>query len=149
MTTERPVTDRVDAGESDVILPAQYFGAMGASGLSGEQRLMLAVLVDAINILQRWQRVESAHKRRAFAEVAHWVNTTRTGSQFSFENVCDALDIDSKVLRERLSGLTTGRASTARLGGGRLRLKDSGRTQRVTAVRERRRNRADVSSMSA
>jgi hypothetical protein len=149
MTTERPVTDRVDAGVGDVILPAQYFGAMGTSGLSGEQRLMLAVLVDAINILQRWQRVDSAHKRRAFAEAAHWVNTRRTSCQFSFDNVCDALDIDSKVLRDRLSGLTTGHANATRLGGGRLRLKESGRTQRVTAVRERRRNRGDLATMSA
>jgi hypothetical protein len=149
MTIEGAASERFEAGVSDIILPAQYFGAMGANGLSGEQRLMLAVLVDAINILQRWQRVESAHKRRAFAEVAHWVNTTRTGSQFSFDNVCDALDIDAKVLRERLSGLTAGHANAAGLGGGRLRLKDSGRTQRVTALRGRRRNRADVAIMSA
>jgi len=33
---------------ADIMLPSQYFGAMGSSGLSGEQRLMLAVLVDAI-----------------------------------------------------------------------------------------------------
>ena len=46
----------------DIILPSQYFGAMGSTGLSGEQRLMLAVLVDAINVLQRWRGGGSARK---------------------------------------------------------------------------------------
>jgi len=53
---------------TDVILPSQFFGAMGGGGLCSEQRLMLAVLVDAINILQGWNRMGSARKRRAFAD---------------------------------------------------------------------------------
>ena len=40
--------------QADIILPSQYFGSVGSVGLSGEQRLMLAVLVDAINVLQSW-----------------------------------------------------------------------------------------------
>jgi hypothetical protein len=53
--------------QADIILPSQYFGAIGSVGLSGEQRLMLAVLVDAINVLQSWQGGGSARKRRNFA----------------------------------------------------------------------------------
>jgi hypothetical protein len=124
---------------SDVILPSQYFGAMGAGGLCSEQRLMLAVLVDAINIMQGWNRMGSARKRRAFAEAAQWVITKGTNYPFSFDSVCDALGIDSEVLRERLGGLAMGHATTERLGAGRLRLKESSRAQHMTANRVRRR----------
>jgi hypothetical protein len=124
---------------SDVILPSQFFGAMGGGGLCSEQRLMLAVLVDAINILQGWNRMGSARKRRAFAEAAQWVITKGTNYPFSFDSVCDALGIDSEVLRDRLSGLAMGHGATDRLGAGRLRLKESSRAQHMTANRVRRR----------
>lgn len=131
-----------DLGLTDIILPSQYFGAMGSSGLCSEQRLMLAVLVDAINILQSWQRMGSARKRRAFAEAAQWVNVCGAAYPFSFDSICDALGIDSDVLRQRLSGLTMGHSgAAARLNVGRLRLKESSRAQHMTANRVRRRTR--------
>ena len=43
----------------DVILRSQFFEMVGARSLSSEQRLMLAVLVDAINILQNSRAVAS------------------------------------------------------------------------------------------
>ena len=55
---EREALDSMAA--TDVILPSQFFGAMGGGGLCSEQRLMLAVLVDAINILQGWNRRQRA-----------------------------------------------------------------------------------------
>ncbi len=133
-------TFEADLGFTDIILPSQYFGAMGSAKLCCEQRLMLAVLVDAINILQGWQRAGSARKRRAFADAAQWVNTRGTGYPFSFDSICDALNIDPEVLRRRLSGLTMGfSGASARLGVGRLRLKESSRAQHMTANRVRRR----------
>jgi hypothetical protein len=132
--------------QMDIILPTQYFGALGSVGLSSEQRLMLAVLVDAINVLQGWQRVGSARKRRAFAEAAQWVNTSGTHYPFSFDSVCDALEIDSDVLRYRLRALTMGLANTARNSVGRLRLKELSRSQHISANRLRRRGRPRVVS---
>ena len=126
--------------QMDIILPAQYFGALGSVGLSSEQRLMLAVLVDAINVLQGWQRAGSARKRRAFAEAAQWVSTRGTNYPFSFDSVCDALEIDPDVLRSRLHGLTMGLANTRRRSMGRLRLKELSRTQHMSANRMRRRD---------
>jgi hypothetical protein len=123
----------------DIILPTQYFAALGSVGLSSEQRLMLAVLVDAINVLQGWQRVGSARRRRAFAEAAQWVNTRGTNYPFSFDSVCDALEMDSDALRSRLRGLTMGLASSARRSMGRLRLKELSRTQHMSTNRLRRR----------
>src|SRR5262249_41614517 len=88
---------RVDdlLAQADIILPSQYFSSVGSVGLSGEQRLMLAVLADAINVLQSWKGNGSARKRHNFAEAAQWVNLRGTHHPFSFDSVCDALEIDS------------------------------------------------------
>ncbi|MBV8357941.1 MAG: hypothetical protein JO189_08390 [Deltaproteobacteria bacterium] len=127
--------------QADIILPSQYFGAIGSVGLSGEQRLMLAVLVDAINVLQSWRGGGSARKRRNFAEAAQWVNTRGTTHPFSFDSVCDALEIDSELLRSRLRVLTIRPAnSTRRPALARLRLKELSRSQHMTANRSRRRD---------
>jgi len=147
-TTAKPLDTTADLGLTDIILPVQYFGAMGSGGLCSEQRLMLAVLVDAINVLQGWQRLGSARKRRAFAEAGQWINTRGTSYPFSFDSICDALGIDPEILRERLSGLTMGRVGAVRFGLGRLRLKESSRAQHMTANRVRRRTRSRVTAVS-
>ena len=140
------ISEAVDSlSQMDIILPSQYFGALGGGGLSSEQRLMLAVLVDAINLLQGWHRVGSARKRQAFAEAAQWVNTRGTNYPFSFDSVCDALEIDPDVLRSRLRGLTMGLANTGRRSMGRLRLKELSRTQHMSANRMRRRDARGLS----
>ena len=124
----------------DIILPSQYFGSVGSGGLSGEQRLMLAVLVHAINVLQSWQGGGSAHKRRNFAEAAQWVNTPGTSHSFSFDSVCDALEIDSELLRSRLRVMTVRSGNSARRPAlAHLRLKELSRGQHMTANRVRRR----------
>jgi hypothetical protein len=140
------IAETTDAllSQVDIILPAQYFGAMGGVGLSSEQRLMLAVLVDAINVLQGWQRMGSARKRQAFAEAAQWVNTRGTNYPFSFDSVCDALEIESEVLRSRLRNLTMGLSGLNR-SMGRLRLKELSRTQHMSLNRLRRRNKRSLS----
>jgi len=132
--------------QMDIILPSQYFGALGEVGLSGEQRLMLAVLVDAINVLQSWQGGGSARKRRNFAEAAQWVNTPGTSYPFSFDSVCDALELDSGLLRSRLRILTVRSPNSARrLALVRLRLKELSRSQHMTPNRSRRRRPVLVS----
>jgi hypothetical protein len=129
--------------QADIILPAQYFGTMGSGGLSGEQRLMLAVLVDAINILQSWQGGKNARKRRNFAEAAQWVNTRGTSHPFSFDSVCDALEIDSELVRSRLRVLTVHPVNSARRPTiAHLRLREACRSQHMTVHRLRQRERA-------
>jgi hypothetical protein len=133
---------RVDdiLAQADIILPSQYFSSVGSVGLSGEQRLMLAVLADAINVLQSWKGNGSARKRHNFAEAAQWVNLRGTHHPFSFDSVCDALEIDSELLRSRLRALTIRPANSAhRPALGRLRLKELSRSQQMTANRLHRR----------
>lgn len=131
----------VDSGLSEIILPSQFFGAMGSRGLGSEQRLMLAVLVDAINAIRRWRGVGGGRRRQAFAEATHWINTQGIGCPFSFDGVCEALGIDSKNLRCRLTGLIERRPSAVRIAGRSLPLKESGRVKRVTIKRARRRRK--------
>jgi hypothetical protein len=97
--------------QAEIILPSQYYGSSG-SARSGEQRLILAVLVDAINVLQ--QGTGSRRKRRNFAEAAQWVNARGTTDPFSFDSVCEALDVDSELLRSHLLVFTGRSADSAR-----------------------------------
>src|SRR5215831_6535063 len=78
----------------DVILRSQFFELVGTRTLSSEQRLMLAVLADAINIVQDFRHAGSVRKRAAFDEAWAWIFSRRTACPLSFENVCDALGID-------------------------------------------------------
>jgi hypothetical protein len=125
-------------GESDVLLPTQYFGAMGDGALRSEQRLMLAVLVDAINVLQDRNPMATARTRKAFREAAAWVMTSGNPNLFSFDSVCDALNIAPEWLREQLDGSALRRGA---IGGGRrpryLRTHASNRMQKVTVNRVR------------
>src|ERR1700730_7255056 len=123
----------------DQLLPNQFFGALGSGGLCSEQRLMLAVLVDAINILQGWNRMSRARKRRTFAEAAQWVLMQGSNYPFSFDNVCDALNIEPEMLRQRLRGLARGRGVTDRLGVDILRVKELSRARKMTGIRVNRR----------
>ncbi len=125
---------------SDLILPSQFFELVGKSRFSSEQRLMLAVLADAINILQDWRGSFSPRKRRLFVEAARWVMTQGSSFPFSFDNVCDALEISSDALRRRLASLATG-SGDSRLPTSRLRLKEAGRLQHMTVNRSRRSKR--------
>src|SRR5208337_3238439 len=119
----------------DIILPSQYFALTGTHSLSSEQRLMLAVLVDAVNILQSCRPNGSARKRGLFTEAHEWVFTHGSPRPFSFENVCDGLGNDPESLRRRLSDLSNSRTPI------RLRLKESGRAHNVTVNRVRHRAR--------
>src|ERR1700722_5118342 len=92
-------------GVSDGILRSQYFGALGDGALCSEKRLMLAVLVDAINVLQSRGPKAGARRRQSFGEAAAWVMTSGNPNLFSFDSVCDALNIVPEMLRKRLSGV--------------------------------------------
>ena len=114
----------------DVLLPSQFFEFVGARTLSSEQRLMLAVLIDAINVLG-----VSPNRRKSnpFNEASSWVFAKGVKSPLSFDHVCDAISVDAERLRRRLSELLSEHTGTLL----RLRVKAGGRMQRVTINRTR------------
>ncbi len=122
----------------DVILPSEFFELVGAQAFSSEQRLMLAVLIDAINVLGNCGVSPNLRKRNSFIQASAWVFADAgITSLLSFDHVCDALSVNAESLRRRLSESLSGQSVTLL----RLRLKEGGRIQRMTVKRVRRRMR--------
>jgi hypothetical protein len=86
------------------ILPSQYFDVSGGHRLTAEQRLMLALLADAINVFQQGATSRATRKRLLYIDAERWIMmTAKTAPHaFSFDTVCEALGINSGVLRRRL-----------------------------------------------
>ncbi len=147
--TRRAAT--VALGLSDVILPSQFFGLTAAHHLSCEQRLMLAVLADAINILQGDRNLASKRRRQRFAEARQWLLKEDKRWPFSFDNVCEALGFEPETLRHRLIAMSEPAApGGAGLGVPvRLRVKEASRFQHMTVNRRRRRKRGGLSRLPA
>jgi hypothetical protein len=120
----------------DVILRSQFLEMVGTRSLSSEQRLMLAVLADAINVVQEFGASSSLRKRNSYNEAWNWFFAKGVSCPLSYVSVCDALGIDADGLRWRLSELIAGRGGSPL----RLRLKEASRMQRLTVNRVRRRD---------
>jgi hypothetical protein len=120
----------------DAILPSQFFESVGAQTLSSEQRLMLAILADAINILRAYPISPNRDKRNSFNEASSWIFAKGIfASSLSFDHVCEALGLEAESLRRRLSESVSEHGGNLR----RLRLKDQGRRQGpiINRVRQR------------
>jgi hypothetical protein len=120
----------------DVILRSQFFELVGTRALTSEQRLMLAVLADAINVVQEFNGSQNLRKRNCFNEAWNWIFAHSVSSPLSFDSVCDALGMDPEGLRWRLRDMVT----SGRVTPMRLRLKEASRMQRLTVNRVRRRH---------
>src|SRR5258708_4299522 len=118
----------------DVLLPSQFFELVGSQTFSSEQRLMLAVLADAINVLGSADS-SNLRKRDSFNEASSWVFSNGITSPLSYDHVCNALGVDAESLRRRLSELVSEHGGTLL----RLRLKEASRMQRLTVNRARQR----------
>jgi len=84
----------------DQVLPVQFAELMQrTSERTPELRLMAAVLEDAIRIFCRYVGSRRLRGRRLFRETADWFDSREAGWVFAFENVCDALGLDSGWIR--------------------------------------------------
>lgn len=72
---------------------------------SPEQRLMLAVLQDAVSIFQRGVWSTAVEEREKFREVDAWLSSRDFDWPFSFESICSTLRIDADYLRAGLRRL--------------------------------------------
>ena len=90
-----------------IMLPEQYLQQAGSRLTEPQRRLMLAVLMSVVNDCQRRGAVPPtapAADRRAMSEALAYVESTDRKWPFSFENVCEAIGIDSGWLRRNLLG---------------------------------------------
>ena len=89
--------------EPDVFLPSQFYGANGLSRkLEGEKRLMIAILKDAVECLEKYRGSRSSAGRIHYDNAIEWVEDPSTDWLFSFNNICDLLGFDPNYMREVL-----------------------------------------------
>jgi len=88
------------------VLPAQWFAGEGR-WLQPAERLMLAVLTDAIELILEDPAPLGARRR-----AAEWVRSDDRHWPFSFVNLCETLGLDPERLRTGLARLLTQRNRT-------------------------------------
>ncbi len=89
--------------EPDTLLPAQYYELMRRRNvLEGERKLMFAVLEDAIDCYLKNMTAKSRRRRILFYEVQNWMSTKNRAGLFSYETLCEALEINPVALRTGL-----------------------------------------------
>jgi hypothetical protein len=89
--------------EPDTLLPIQYFEAMRRKHLlEGEKRLILSVLEDAVECFMKCIDSSTNKGQRLFRDADEWINLEDKRWVFSFDNVCDMLDINAEYMRAGL-----------------------------------------------
>jgi len=84
----------------DMLQPNILLGAR--KPLAPEQRLMIAVVQDAINCLEKYRFATDPRGRQLFAEVTEWLDAAQPGWPYSFESICEVLGLDATAVRHRL-----------------------------------------------
>ena len=89
-----------DELRGDAVMPAQFYPARrGSASVEPIKRLMGGVLADALQCFQRNLEARNPSRNREFREARFWIFHDRGDGPFSFEDVCDALGIDPRHLR--------------------------------------------------
>ena len=89
--------------EPDIFLPSQFYGAGGLSRhLEGEKRLMIAILKDAVECLNKYRGARSSAALSQYQNALEWVEDKDMDWLFSFNNICDHLGFDPDYFRQVL-----------------------------------------------
>ena len=89
--------------EPDTVASAQYFdNFQRKTPTEPENRLLLAVLEDAIHCFQDNVLAENGKSKKLFDDAEEWVLKEGADWIFSFRNVCELLGIDPEYLRAGL-----------------------------------------------
>jgi hypothetical protein len=85
----------------DIMLPSQYFGTVRK--LTPEQRLMIAVLDDAIDCLEKYRLSSDRESRQLFDEAEQWLLASETNWPYSFRFICSFLNLDAGAVLRNLN----------------------------------------------
>lgn len=89
--------------EPDTCLPSQFWGNRGLSRqLEGEKRLMIAIMKDAVECLEKYRNARNSAGRELYQNALEWIEDQGTGWLFSFTNICGLLGFDPDYMREFL-----------------------------------------------
>jgi hypothetical protein len=103
-----PIGEALSDNLSASILPAQYYPTRRKIP-EGEYRLLVAVLEHAVRSYLANRNARTSQQRLAFDEVRHWFYASDKADPsglFTFESICELLEIDAQALRERLNSIT-------------------------------------------
>ena len=89
------------------ILPSQYFSARRRVR-SAEERLVAAILEDAIAVYSKNRQPKTRKGRRLLNETERWFLSSDRTWVFSYLRVCEALDLDPYCIRRALHIPRTG-----------------------------------------
>ena len=90
--------------QPDTLLPSQYFAALKRKGNhEPERRLAIAVLQDAVDCYQKHLHARDRKARQLFLDAEEWIASDDRSWPFSFDNVCDLLQINPQYLRRGLA----------------------------------------------
>jgi hypothetical protein len=85
---------------ADASVQQQYLDTTRRSEhLEPEKALLAALLSDAIHTYRKFRTARSRVGRECFREVEEWIMAGRDEWIFSFNNVCDLLDLDPDYVR--------------------------------------------------
>jgi hypothetical protein len=94
----------------DVVLPAQQSARV--RHLTPERRLMIAVLDDAIQCVMKYRSATDGPGRRQFVEESDWLLSTDDRWPYSFECICDVLNLDAGAVRAGLCLISSAPSGT-------------------------------------
>ncbi|MEO8603449.1 MAG: hypothetical protein ABI629_12805 [bacterium] len=83
-----------------MILPSQYFRP--PDNLAPERRLMMAILADVIRCIEKYRSHTDARGRRMFVQAKQWLVAEEPSWPYSFQHICDLLDLEANAVRYRL-----------------------------------------------
>ena len=90
---------RSSVGAGDPVVIHQLF----SNGIrSGEEKLMLAVLQDAVECFQENALSEQPWEKKLFQEAEDWILAKNSDWLFSFENICETLQLNPGYIRRGL-----------------------------------------------
>ena len=89
--------------QPDILLAAQYVETFRTkTDLESEKRLMLAVLEEAVLCFQKGSFAGDRRRKSLFRDAEEWIMEENSDWPFSFENICEALGLNSAYLRQGL-----------------------------------------------
>ena len=90
--------------DPDIVLPVQHFAALQRKKFpSGEHRLLVALIQDAVECFQKHMHSRDAKRRQLFLDAQVWIGSEDDRGVFSFNNVCMLLSMNPDYVRQGLA----------------------------------------------
>lgn len=89
--------------QPDVLLPTQFFATLRRKQVQEpERRLVIAILEDAVDCYHKHLFARDHKARQLFLDAEEWISSEDRTWPFSFENICELLDLHPAYLRRGL-----------------------------------------------